>query len=356
MAVLSVGTGGFDSSALSLGSWTALASTDATSVHYQGNNLHSAGYTVTLDGFGLGGYTNYGPTTGTILGLSVSLPGSQSFSISTTAFSAASYAAAVQSGSAAALLSAALSGANVVIGSSTLDVLPAYGSFNQIDGGGGFNAVKLNFTYGQVRAAEWNGQAVVYDTVSHQLDQTVNVQNFQFTDQSLDISQLPVFQPLSYVASYADLSRVFGTNQQAAFLHYESSGIVEGRTASFDGLAYIASYADLIAAFGANKVAGELHYINTGHLEGRLVTFDSLEYIASYGDLIGAYGANTTAGELHYITSGHAEGRNPTLFNAAQYLANYADLRAAYGNDLHAATLHYITSGYAEHRTDHPFG
>ena len=354
MAVFTAGVSGVDISGLTLGSWATLNSRVATDSLYIGDNLHSAGYSVSLAGSGLGGYAGYGPTSGTINHLAATIPGSGSFTIDGTSLSGAAYAAAVQGSSAAALLSASLPDANTVLGSANFDVLPAYGSVNYVDGGAGFDTLVLNFAYGQARAASWNGQVAIYDTLGHQRDQTVNVEYFRFADQSLDPAHLPAFQPLAYVASYADLIAAIGTNESAAFAHYAVAGIVEGRTTSFDGLDYIASYSDLIQVIGPNANAGAQHYISYGHAEGRSTTFDGLEYIASYGDLIQAVGPNADAGAQHYIGYGHAEGRGTTLFDAAQYLANYADLQAAFGADQHAATLHYINYGYAEHRTDHP--
>src|SRR4051812_49407402 len=70
-----------------------------------------------------------------------------------------------------------------------------------------------------------------------------------------------------------------------------------------DPLEYVASYDDLIRAIGVDDNLARGHQSVAGKLEGRHASFDGLEYIASYGDLINAFGSNDHAGAAHYITS-----------------------------------------------------
>lgn len=123
----------------------------------------------------------------------------------------------------------------------------------------------------------------------------------------------------------------------------------------FNPLEYIASYSDLSNVFGANAAAGQAHFNVSGSNEGRDVTFNGLEYIASNFDLIFAFGTNANAGASHYINFGRFEGRSSDSFDARQYLENYADLRSVFGDDTQAATRHYITNGVFEGRTDIDF-
>jgi hypothetical protein len=115
---------------------------------------------------------------------------------------------------------------------------------------------------------------------------------------------------LNFEASYTDLVRAFGMNQQAMQDWYSRYEPTERRVETFDGLDYIASYGDLINAFRSVgsmhdvQDAGASHYITYGSTEGRTTTFNGLDYIASYGDLIAAYGANNDAGA--FITSSTA--------------------------------------------------
>ena len=160
----------------------------------------------------------------------------------------------------------------------------------------------------------------------------------------------PAFSPLAYIASYADLSALFGANAAAGAAHYAASGRAEGRTVSFDSLAYIASHSDLSAVFGTNGDAGAVHYIASGRTEGRAVSFDPLAYLASYGDLSAIFGTDRTAAAMHYIASGRTEGRTVS-FDPLAYLASYGDLSAIFGTDRTAAAMHYITGGRAEGRT-----
>jgi len=52
--------------------------------------------------------------------------------------------------------------------------------------------------------------------------------------------------------------------------HYIGNGYAEHRSADlFDAAQYLANYADLQAAFGTNTEAATLHYITAGYFEGR---------------------------------------------------------------------------------------
>jgi hypothetical protein len=154
---------------------------------------------------------------------------------------------------------------------------------------------------------------------------------------------------LQYIASYDDLSQIFGANAAEACKHFASFGLKEGRPVLFDGLEYIASYADLIQAFGVDAEAGAAHYISYGRSEMRQTTFNSLEYIASHADLIWAFGVDAEAGAAHYIQWGREEGRRDS-FDPQAYIECYTDLQMVFGNDLVAATKHYITYGFYEGR------
>ncbi|MCK8783787.1 hypothetical protein M0638_05245 [Roseomonas sp. NAR14] len=358
-------------------------------------------YSITLIGSGFGSFTGVGPIEGQVSRIAFAAsPDSPyahaGFTIQGIAIDMAPYRIAMQMGTWQGLLQTLMSGSNQITGSPADDVLPAFGAMNSIDGGAGHNTVMLPFAVSQAHLLGWHGQYVAYDTVALHFDRMVNVQTLQFTDGTLAIGAAVAARPLQYIASHADLATALGADAQAGFDHLASTGLLEGRSVSFDGLAYVASHRDLVAAIGADGEAGAAHYIvagraegrgvdfdglayiasspdliaalphdadagaahyiRNGFQEGRAVTFDAAEYTASHADLIQAFGTDADLATRHYLDTGFAEGRNPALFNAAQYLANYADLRAAFGGDLHAAALHYVRSGYAEHRTDHPFG
>ena len=175
--------------------------------------------------------------------------------------------------------------------------------------------------------------------------------------------------PLDYIASYSDLIGAFGGNSQArlealGLYHYIASGFDEGRRPGidFDPGQYLTNYLDLQSAFGTDDDAAAVHFISAGYSEHRLWE-NPLDYIASYGDLISAFAGETAAqlrqsGLDHFQSGGFDEGREPGIdFDVNHYLANYVDLRAAFadGNGGYledAATLHFIQSGYAEGRTD----
>ncbi|KQN05173.1 calcium-binding protein [Sphingomonas sp. Leaf25] len=166
----------------------------------------------------------------------------------------------------------------------------------------------------------------------------------------MDSSTWTDAEALAYIASYADLMRVFGADAQAGRAHHVQYGRAEGRTITFDTMAYLASYADLRTVFAADTAAAARHYIQFGAAEGRTASFDAMGYLASYVDLRAAYGSDTGAATAHFVRYGAAEGRTIT-FDAMGYLASYVDLRAAYGSDTGAATAHFVRYGAAEGRS-----
>ncbi len=160
------------------------------------------------------------------------------------------------------------------------------------------------------------------------------------------------FDALRYLASNPDLAAAFGTDQDAAYAHYQQNGVREGRsTTSFDPLRYLASNLDVANAFGTDRNAAATHYILNGRREGRSTTsFDPLLYAAGYSDLASAFGTDQTAATLHYLQSGRREGRTASAFNALAYIASNTDLIAAFGTSIDAAAQHYLQYGRLENR------
>ncbi len=186
----------------------------------------------------------------------------------------------------------------------------------------------------------------------------LNQQSMQtwYNDNEARERRIESFDGLDYIASYGDLIAAFRSAgslhavQDAGAAHFISYGLGEGRSTTFNGLDYIASYGDLINAFRVDNDSGAYHYIEFGAREGRATTFDGLDYIASYADLIRAFGANEQAGAAHYIAFGHTEGRT-TGFDGLAYIANYTDLMQAFGANNDAGATHYITYGLSEGRS-----
>jgi hypothetical protein len=168
--------------------------------------------------------------------------------------------------------------------------------------------------------------------------------------------RVETFDGLDYIASYGDLINTFASAgslkavQDAGASYHINYGLNEQRSTTFNGLDYIASYGDLIKAFGVDNDAGAYHFIEYGYNEHRSTTFDGLDYIASYGDLINAFGANEQAGAAHFIDYGFKEGRS-TTFDGLSYIAQYTDLMNAFGANDDAGASHYITYGLHEGRS-----
>jgi serralysin len=196
------------------------------------------------------------------------------------------------------------------------------------------------------------GQETVYsiDRAERVFDTFTGVEEFDDSVQTIELTDVPRFDALAYAASYPDLARAFGTDEEALLNHYLRNGFFEGREITFDASDYLANYADLRAAFGSDEDAATRHYVKHGMEAGRLPV-DPLAYVASFADLSRAFGdlpeaAMRAAGLAHHQRFGAAEGRTDDIdFDAATYLANFPDLRAAFGSDEDAATLHYARSG-----------
>lgn len=123
--------------------------------------------------------------------------------------------------------------------------------------------------------------------------------------------------------------------------------------AAFDSDFYVNCYPDLKAAFGNDANAAYNHYLTYGIKEGRIASpvFDVKTYIRNYPDLQAAFGDDYVAAYNHFLTNGMNEGRIASdSFNVQVYIANYPDLQAAFGNDVAGAYNHYLTNGMAEGR------
>ena len=81
-----------------------------------------------------------------------------------------------------------------------------------------------------------------------------------------------VFDPDYYFSHHPDILNAYGYDRSAAFTHFLTNGMDEGRQAKadFNVYAYKNRYADLRAAFGNNLRLYYEHYINNGYAEGRI--------------------------------------------------------------------------------------
>lgn len=123
--------------------------------------------------------------------------------------------------------------------------------------------------------------------------------------------------------------------------------------AAFDSDFYVNCYPDLKAAFGNDANAAYNHYLTYGIKEGRIASpvFDAKTYIRNYPDLQAAFGDDYEAAYNHFLANGMKEGRLASnSFNVQVYIANYPDLQAAFGNDVAGAYNHYLNFGMAEGR------
>ena len=394
MAVLRTDDTGLDVTLGSIRSYSILVPTQRNPSTIVGDFRLAgiAGYTVRIDGSGLGGSDHLGLGSGTVTGLREDLFGFVNrFTITGANVPAQAFLDAIRSNNDAPAISVLLGGDDVVQGGGGNDTLAAYGGRNTISGGGGNDTAVIGADRTATLAYRYRNEAVVLRIADRQADLLIDVETVRFRDgTALPTTALTAAQPYQYLATYRDLAAAFRTDEVAAWRHFAQAGLAEGRAVGFSGLSYIASYGDLRAVYRTDAEAGARHFLTNGRTEGRTVAFDGLRYIASHGDLvralpktidagamhfiafganelrtvtfdplryiashrdlIRAYGANEARGTQHYLASGFVEARPTAAFNPTKYLANYADLRAAFGTDLRAATLHFIQNGAAENR------
>ena len=187
-----------------------------------------------------------------------------------------------------------------------------------------------------------------------------------------------------YINKYSDLKNAFGTNRNAAFNHFLSYGMNEGRQGNdkFNVSCYKQNYADLQKAFGNNLKSYYEHYISNGHKEGRVAdklinntntgdrntaptvnktvyqgvdyapVYDADYYYKNNVDVQKQFKSTDYAGLLkNFVEKGMAQGQRASAnFDVNSYRLQYPDLRAAFGDDLKAYYMHYITDGKREKR------
>jgi hypothetical protein len=171
------------------------------------------------------------------------------------------------------------------------------------------------------------------------------------------------FDVQGYFARNADIAAVFAHDQYGAWLHYYNYGLFEGRSfdANFIPAEYLELNPDLKAAFGSNWRAAVMHWFNYGHpLEDRMgrvpLGFHVDGYLARYPDLEAAFAhvepraVRNVAVWHHYVAYGTLEGRTDGDFEAYHYLATNPDLNAIFGTDVRAAALHWFFYGRREGR------
>ena len=196
--------------------------------------------------------------------------------------------------------------------------------------------------------------------------------SYAFMYNGVDYSS--VFDPTYYLNNNPDLRSAFGDNQLAAFKHFTTSGMNEGRqgSANFSLTSYRNMNSDLRWEFGTNLPAYYWHYTAVGRLEGRIATgnvilqpvamfggvdyssiYNYVAYTANNPDIQKAYRDDDTGALWHFVTFGMKEGRlGNNDFNVVSYMSRYLDLRNTFGTiNIRAYYIHYLSTGKAEGRT-----
>lgn len=237
------------------------------------------------------------------------------------------------------------------------DTLVGGAGFDTIDGGDGHDLLLLDRPIGSYFLEQtttgfrlWNGAE--YDTVT-------NIEGVRMSDgtvYSLTEFQRLSFNPLAYIAGYADLANGYGANALAGYQHYIQNGLAEGRTVRFNPINYLTANYDLAAGYGYDPFAAATHYIEYGRFEGRRLSgFDPFIYGASNPDLARTYGADPNGLTQQFLEFGAREGRPVSGFNALVYAASNPDIATVFGGNVNGLVGHYLTIGADEGRPTDTF-
>jgi hypothetical protein len=164
-----------------------------------------------------------------------------------------------------------------------------------------------------------------------------------------------VFDVDTYLALNPDVAAAFGSDKEAATVHWLSQGLPhEGRRASrvFDVSFYLAFHGDVRAAFGTDALGRRkaiAHWWEWGRGEGRRGSreFDVRFYEAIYPDIAAAVGTDHASAIDHFQYEGlPLEGRRGSReVDVRAYQALNADIAAATGSNYQAALDHWIAQG-----------
>ena len=197
------------------------------------------------------------------------------------------------------------------------------------------------------------------------------------------IDYSPVFNAREYLEKYPDLRNAFGNDELAAFEHFLTKGMDEGRVGCsyFDVYSYRGYYQDLQKAFGDDWKGLYYHFLTKGIGENRngipkkdvyTVSFMNAGKLVQENDVVFGHGTEgpelSREGaefggwdiDLECITKDvtanakwryYYEGREYTaVFDGDYYLEHNPDVKAVYGNSVSAALSHFITFGMKEGR------
>jgi Ca2+-binding RTX toxin-like protein len=136
----------------------------------------------------------------------------------------------------------------------------------------------LNSGYGEGRTVTFDGLEYIasYSDLIHVFGANDDAGASHYIQAGRFEGRTTSFDGLEYIASYGDLINAFHTqvaadpNPDLGTTHYIVAGYAEHRVPDlFDAAQYLANYADLQAAFGSELEAATIHYITNGYFEGR---------------------------------------------------------------------------------------
>lgn len=140
------------------------------------------------------------------------------------------------------------------------------------------------------QAEEFSIIGISSDRKTLTLDQSVQYMHFGELQWYNNGRHNPNDLPLSYIASYGDLTDVFGADTEAGVQHFSTYGEREGRQVLFDGQQYLRQNLDLIHAGFTRSEEAAQHYINYGRQEGRPLPYlETDKSVEDSGSVEGRY-------------------------------------------------------------------
>jgi len=302
-------------------------------------------------------------------------------------------------------------GNDTLLGGAGDDLLDGGTDVNTIDGGDGVDTLVLSGTAKDYHFYQFGTTTLVQGVGLKDIVDGIEKVSLGSSNAPMT-SQIFSGTILSYIASFTDLMKAYGTNAAAGLAHFRDRGLAEGRTITFDASAYLAKYADLRQIYGADLQSAEVHYIAFGYAEGRSSELsgndtlngsaqadilnggdgnDVVNGLAGDDTLSGGFGVNIIDGgdgtdtlffagsglylpflidgQLRIVGANEVDSVSSIEFvqtdgqrvswtsftanplDALAYIAANPDLIAAFGTNGLAGARHYFSNGLAEHRS-----
>ncbi|AGA64366.1 Secreted protease B precursor ProB [Liberibacter crescens BT-1] len=281
---------------------------------------------------------------------------------------------------------------DIIIGNNADNIMEGGAGNDILYGHEGIDTARYKSSRSQNKIYRFATNVVVARDDGQDIDTLYDIERVQFSDQEINLSDIPVISILEYVASHPDLIEEVlkrGLSDKKSISefgkeHFLAHGFKKGREITFNSFAFLASHLDLMAEVVKKGLSDKQaisdyaaqYYISYGHKENRTITFDFQRYLNKhrdkYTDILNKIKENELNEKLAldyilentgYTLNGSERSKldRPALkdFNPLLYVASHPDLMADFLSkglsDKQAifdyGVWHYTHYGHKENRT-----